>query len=130
MIYMKTFLLAMLSVTVLICVLTPIIYIDAANTSPSSGGDKLKNPLEKQGINSIEDLIPKVLAIVVQVGIVICTFFIIYAGFMYVTAAGDEGKIKTAHSIFLWCVVGTMVLLGAQIISSVLGNTVKSVLGK
>jgi hypothetical protein len=98
------------------------------NTGVNSG--KLQNPLSAQGVNTIEDLIPKILEIVVQIGVVVCTFFIIFAGFMYVTAAGDETKIKKAHSIFLYSVIGTIVLLGAQIISSVLGNTVKNVLGK
>lgn len=103
------------------------LYASAATTGPqpSPGSTKLRNPLN--GIETIEQLIPAILKIVVQLGVVVCTFFIIYAGFLYVTALGNEDKIKKAHSIFLYSVLGTMVLLGAQLIATLLGNTILNI---
>ncbi|MCI0542507.1 family 16 glycosylhydrolase [bacterium] len=39
-----------------------------------------------------------------------------YAGFLYLTAGGDTGKISRAHSIFLYVVVGLVVALAAWLI--------------
>lgn len=38
------------------------------------------------------------------------------AGFLYVTAAGDSGKIETAHSIFGYTLLGLVIVLAAWII--------------
>lgn len=44
-----------------------------------------------------------------------------YAGFLYVTAFGEMGKIETAHSIFSKTIVGVVfVLLGWLIIATIL----------
>jgi type IV secretory pathway VirB2 component (pilin) len=52
---------------------------------------------------------------------------VILAGFMFVTAHGDEEKIKTAKKILLYAVIGMVILLGARMISEVIINTVTSV---
>ena len=98
------------------------------NTSKSGDGcapGKLCNPLK---FDSIQQLIPALLDIVAQIGLIICTFFIILAGFKYVTAGGDTGKITAAHNILKWTVVGTAVLLGAKVLASILGNTVDQII--
>ena len=87
---------------------------------------KLCNPIES---DNIAVLIKNILKIVAQLGAIVCVFFIIYAGFLYVTANGDPGKIKTAHSTFLWSVVGTAVLLGASVLAELICNTVSEILG-
>jgi hypothetical protein len=86
---------------------------------------KLCNPLI---YDNIQELLPALLDIVAQIGLVICTFFIIYAGFQYVTAGGDTGKIQKAHGVLLWSVVGTAVLLGAKVLASILSNTVTQII--
>lgn len=96
----------------------------AANTSGCAAG-KLCNPLK---YDSIEQLIPALLDILAQVGLIICTFFIIFAGFQYVIAQGNPEKIKKAHSILLWAFVGTAVLLGAKVLASILGNTLNQII--
>jgi hypothetical protein len=61
------------------------------------------------------------------IGAVLCVMWIIYAGFKYVTAQGNEKKVSEAHKTLLWALVGTGVLLGAAGISRVIENTVRSV---
>ncbi len=58
---------------------------------------------------------------IAAVGVVI---FIIYAGFMFVVAQGNEAKITAAKSRLLWALVGAGILLGAVGISQVVQNTV------
>ncbi len=49
---------------------------------------------------------------------IIFLVLIIYAGFLWMTAAGDDGKVKTARGIMTTSVVGLVILLSAYAISS------------
>lgn len=78
------------------------------------------NPIEQ---TDIYGLISAVLDFIVKIGAVIVVFFIIYAGFLFVTAQGSEDKISKAKTTFLWTIIGSLVLLGAATLSSVICNT-------
>ncbi|HZS42755.1 MAG TPA: pilin [Candidatus Paceibacterota bacterium] len=99
-----------------------------SNLGQSSGGNnssgRLDNPLSNTG--NIYDFIAKVLEEVAKIGAVICVFFIIYAGFLFVTAQGNEDKLKTAKNAFLYTVIGVIILLGAELIAKIIENTIKS----
>lgn len=87
---------------------------------------KLENPLGPETDTLIEFL-TKILEIMLIFAIPIIVLFIIYAGFLYVTAQGDEGKIRTAHSALTWSVVGGVIILAAKLIVDVIQATVKSI---
>lgn len=78
------------------------------------------NPIKAKNIYA---LVSAILDFVVKVGAALAVFFIIYAGFQFVTAQGDEGKITSAKKTFMWTVIGALVLLGAQVLSGVICNT-------
>lgn len=63
--------------------------------------------------------------ILLPLGGVVVVVMLIYAGFLFVTAGGNEAQLKRARSNFLWVVVGTAILLGAWVIAKVIENTVK-----
>ncbi len=92
--------------------------------SPPGGKNKIDNPLKNDDlfafINSIIDA-------ALKIGAVVAVLAIIFAGFMFVTAQGDEEKIKTAKRILLYAAIGIVILLGARVISDVIINTVKGV---
>lgn len=81
-------------------------------------------------INSVSDLIDKLLDIIIKVGTVLALFFIIYAGFQFVTAGGSEDKINSAKNTFLWTIIGVAIVLGAKAISVLLQGTVTNVVGR
>ncbi|OHA87978.1 MAG: hypothetical protein A2741_01470 [Candidatus Zambryskibacteria bacterium RIFCSPHIGHO2_01_FULL_43_27] len=84
----------------------------------------IDNPL-KTGTGTLQDFIKLVIQdVVIPVGGVIAVIFIVYAGFMYVTAQGSEEKIKTAHRALLYAVIGTAILLGAWVISEGIAGTI------
>jgi hypothetical protein len=123
---MKYFLiLCSLVVAVASLTTTSLVLADTGTPTAPCAKGALCNPLK---FNDIQTLIPEILKIISQLGLIVCTFFIILAGFKYVTANGDTGKIQTAHNILLWSVVGTAVLLGASVLASILGNTVNQVI--
>lgn len=67
--------------------------------------------------------------IVMPLGLVVIVFFIIRAGFIYVTAGGDSGAIEKAHKNFLAVVIGAAVLLGSVAIASIINGTICQIAG-
>ena len=85
----------------------------------------LCNPLASTGANSIAGLLDVILKdIVIPVGGVLCALVIIYSGFLFVTARGEPGKIEDAKKTFFYAVIGTLVLLGAATIASIIQTTI------
>lgn len=89
-------------------------------------GTKLINPV---GFKSLGALIAAILDIIVQIAVPIAALFLIYSGYLFVYAQGDETKLGTAKSIFLWTMVGIAVILGAKILASVIENTINQFKG-
>lgn len=102
-----------------------------AGTNPSKGsGSSLKNKCGNFICNplgstsTLDGFLEKLLKAVNVLAAMAVTFFIIYAGFLYVTAMGDPKKIESAHATLKWTVIGAAILFGAQVIASVIKNTV------
>lgn len=100
----------------------------AQNTGNTLGGatPTIKNPL---ATDDLEGLLKKVLNIVTVFGSLVVVFFIIYSGFKFVTAQGDTNKIKEAREMFYATVIGAAILLGANLIATVVLETVKATTG-
>ncbi|TSC61311.1 MAG: hypothetical protein G01um1014107_39 [Parcubacteria group bacterium Gr01-1014_107] len=62
--------------------------------------------------------------IVLPIGAVIAVFFLVFAGFLFVTARGDEERLRLAKKTLLWTVVGVAVLLGSVAISTGIQETI------
>lgn len=86
----------------------------------SQGG--LTNPLNS--IDSLPQLLEVVLKAIVQIGTIILTLALVYVGFLFVVAQGNEEKITNAKNALLWTIIGGLILLGASAIGAVIGSTV------
>lgn len=75
------------------------------------------------GANSVQELLAKFLAWVVNVGTVAVVLAFIYTGFQFVAARGNPDSLKKAKTSFLWTVVGALILLGAHVLVAVIKNT-------
>ena len=113
-------------VTLFLLLLGPIF---AFNTYAQSYGKSvpLENPLGANNPNLIA-LIGNLLKIAAQIGGIVCVFFIIYSGFLFIKAQGEPAELTKAKSVFFWSIVGAGVLLGASVIASLIQGTVNSVL--
>jgi hypothetical protein len=49
----------------------------------------------------------------VDVAFPIAVVFILWSGFLFVSAGGDPAKIKTARTTLLWSVIGLTIVIGA-----------------
>ncbi len=83
------------------------------------------NPLKENTLEGILGLIIDS-AIILLMPIVI--LMVIYSGFMFLMARGNEQKLKTAKTNFVWVVIGLVVLLGAKIISAALQSTAETII--
>lgn len=93
-----------------------------AGSGPCNNSDgKICNPIKA---NSINVLLASILAIVKFVAGIVLVIYFILAGFRYVTARGDESKIKDATRILTWTAVGGAILLGAEVIQKLISNTI------
>lgn len=85
---------------------------------------KLENPLGPSGVNTISDFVRRLLDIVLTIGIPVITIFIIYSGFLFVTARGKEEAITKAKENLLTTIIGAAILLGAWVLAQALGSTI------
>ncbi len=102
--------------------------VGGGNTNPVSGGNintmKLENPLES---DSILEFLGAIFDIIITFAIPIIVLYIMYAGFMLVTARGDTTKIATGKTALTWALVGGVLILGADLLITVIESTVDSI---
>jgi len=83
---------------------------------------KIENPFKEDTIvGLIETIVNEIL---MPIGGVVAVLMIMYAGYLYVTAQGDPGKITKAHDALKWAVIGAAILLGAWVISTAISTTI------
>ena len=96
----------------------------------SSGNDSsaqqifLENPLKN--VKSIEDLIKVIFDLIWKIGVWILAGFIIYTGFLFVSARGNPAKIKEAGEALKYTLVGGAILLGAWVIAEAIIGTINA----
>jgi hypothetical protein len=90
----------------------------------AAGGDpgKIANPLP--GTNSLSAFFNGIVSVLIELGTIVSVLGIMYGGFLYATAQGDEEKLGKAYKTVTWALVGTAVLLGARTIMAVIAGTV------
>lgn len=86
--------------------------------APSSS---LENPLRS---NDLMELLQEILDVIMIFAVPLIVFMIIYAGFLYVMARGNEGEVTKASKALLYAVIGGVIILGANIILEVISGTV------
>ncbi len=91
----------------------------------NGGGITLPNPVSK--FSNICELINAFITIIAEVGAVVAVLFIIWSGFLFVTAQGNPSKLATAKNTFLTTIIGTLILVGAAVITKIIVNTVMSI---
>lgn len=94
-------------------------FVNAQDTSQT-----LRNPLESTG--TLPALIQAILNIFIIIVTPIIVFFIIYAGFLYVTGRGNPAKIQEAHKALIYAIIGGVIIIGAGTITAIVQSTVTS----
>ena len=82
------------------------------------------NPL---GYSTIEEFLTGILSAVVIIAFPFVVLFLVYAGFLFVSAQGNEEKLSTAKKVFLWTIIGGLLVLGAEILSEAIQGTIEDI---
>lgn len=88
-------------------------------TTPS--GAVIENPISS---NTVEEFIGKVLVGAIKIAIPVIALAIIYAGFLFVSAQGNDEKLTKAKNALLYTCIGAAILLGAWALANVIYDTV------
>ena len=81
---------------------------------------KLQNPLKAE---SIQEIIFLAVDIAVYIGAAFAVLAIIFVGFKFVFAQGNETKLKEAKMWLLYIVIGLAILISAKVIVEIVKNT-------
>ena len=82
----------------------------------------LNNPIV---FPTIQSLITAFLNVLVIIAVPFLVFFVIYSGFLYVTAQGNPEKIKAANKSLTYAIIGAVIIIGASAIVTIVDNIVQ-----
>lgn len=77
--------------------------------------------------SDLKTVFTNMLSVVQTILIMLSTLYLLYAGFMFVTAKGDPTKLKKAKDALLWGLIGAALILCGEVLAAGIGDTVKSV---
>jgi hypothetical protein len=95
-------------------------------TNPAPPPIRLENPIS---INDIAEFLKKLIDLAIMIGIPIAVLFIIYTGFLFVSAQGRPEKLRDARRALLAVVIGVAILLGAWVIATAIKGTIDAIRG-
>jgi hypothetical protein len=81
-----------------------------------------ENPLG--GVSELDQLFLEIVNVLLIIAVPVIVFFIIFAGFTYVTAQGNPEKIKLASQSLLYGIIGGVIILGSSAIMVIIRNLV------
>ncbi|MEY2640652.1 MAG: hypothetical protein RL150_45 [Candidatus Parcubacteria bacterium] len=84
------------------------------------------NPIRK---GSIQEILTAVLDFLTAIGAILAVLFTVYAGFLFVTARGNEGQLGKAKQTLFWTLVGAVIVLGAFVLAEVIETTANQIKG-
>lgn len=87
---------------------------------------RLQNPLK---VDNITDAIKLFMNIILKIALPFIILFFMWAGLQYILALGKPDKIKEAHKMFRYTIIGTLLILGAWTITNAIIGTINSLIG-
>ncbi|HEY4495988.1 MAG TPA: hypothetical protein VJC04_01375 [Candidatus Paceibacterota bacterium] len=85
---------------------------------------KIDNPLSA---DTLFCFLKDILDVFLTIGVIIAVLFMVYAGFLFVTARGAEAQLTTAKKAFLGAVIGTAIIMGVWVIAKAIVGTVNAI---
>jgi hypothetical protein len=83
----------------------------------------LENPIAAE---TFQDLLALILKIVIAIGTPVVIMSIIFVGFKFVTAQGNQAKIEKAKEAFFYVMIGAAIVIGCNVIVAIIQDTVSS----
>ena len=83
----------------------------------------LCNPLKTE-FSSIPLFIAGSLKVLVMIALPVIVLFFVIAGFKFISAQGNPGKLDEARKNFVWVVAGALLIMGAWVLATLIAATV------
>ncbi len=96
---------------------------NAATPVSAAVGGVLESPLNA-AFSSLPGFIEGTLKALVMIALPILTLFIVYSGFLFISAQGNSSKLEEAKKNFAYVIIGAILILGAWVIATLIGGTV------
>lgn len=94
----------------------------ALDVFASGDPGQFENPLT---VDSLMELLRIVLNdIILPIGVIVVALAIIWSGYLFVSAGGNEQQISKARTTFTWTMVGAAILLGSWAITQAIESTI------
>lgn len=116
---MKKTIIILFILSIAVLMVTPVFAgIIPIPSDSTSTGLNIPNPLG--GTNDISALASNIIKFLIILAIPITAILVVYAGFLYITSAGNEDKVKTAQKALIWAIVGFAVVLIASSVPAII----------
>lgn len=86
----------------------------------------LVNPIAGT-VDTIPEFFQKVVDLVIKIGIPIIAMAIIYSGFLFVSARGDEDQISTAKNVLWYAILGGLLLFASWLVAEAIKDALLSI---
>lgn len=104
----------------------PILFLPASAMALTTGLSGATSELSTVGgaigtdaeTNTLPELIGNLIAVLLSVLGIIFVVLVVYAGFLYLTAAGDDEKVKKAKKLLNQSIIGLVIIIAAYAIAS------------
>ena len=106
--------------------LAPLVsFADLGNAGCNPASGKICNPIPN--ITTLQGFIKALLEGIIKIGLPFLVLAIIYCGFLFVEAQGNEEKLTKAKDAILWTLIGAAILIGSWAIALLITETVTSI---
>lgn len=119
-----------ISIVAFLVIIVPVFaQVNSGGSPPRNSGSGvpessvITNPLKAK---TITDLVQLITDIAFQFGAIVAVMMIIFIGFKFVLARGNEKELQGAKNMLLWTVVGIAVLFGSKVLAEIIQATVES----
>lgn len=123
-IFFSFFILSPLTVAAVVNTAPPQLSAEASGSSICQSGSGLCNPLKAQSVTAF---LNDILTFVIKIGTIFIVLMLVFVGFKFTAARGNPGELEKVRTMFLWTIVGALVILGAQAISMGISSTIQSI---
>lgn len=100
----------------------PVLLLPAAALAQLSEAQKdlatVGDEIGTDATNSLPVLIGNIIAVLLSVLGIIFVVLVVYAGFLYLTASGDDAKVKKAKTLLTQSIIGLIIIVAAYAIAA------------
>ena len=101
--------------------------LGAARLGEASDCDPTRELCNPIAAPDLVTFVNMVLEAIILIAFPFLVLMIVYCGFLFITAQGNAQKLAEARKVFLWTLIGALLVLGAQALSLAIEATVTEI---